>query len=514
MERISWREVAVALSAANLMFVREWSMRLNRTNLYYLSIDGLRPYLIALIFNVLLVTVIFLNGLSWVRIIGRPWARRWAGLVFMGVVLIQINSLRTMARINVTELLAGDVRIYLGVGAVGVIVAMAVFFRWQTHIVRGFIMVMLVIFPYVVMTFGQAMWLMIKPDENIDIAKVDAINIGKKPQVRVLWIIFDTMDQRVAFESRPDDVELPEIDRLRGESFYALNAYSPNKVTAKSIPSLFTGRRVIKSEVADENELLITYEDIGEMVEWSKVPNIFSRTRDEGYKTAVAGRAYHPYCKLFNYITSCLEKMGRENDGIDNNRVEEVSNIMIQQIYRLQPWWGLLTGEQRVKIYNQSLQSMEVYQGILKNVKGYSRDPDLDLIFAHFNIPHDPYIYDRYTDKFKIQPEGPEGYFNNLVLVDRTLGEIRMAMEEAGDWKNTAVIVTADHNWQKSYEYDGKVKERGVPFILRLPGQKNGVVYEEEFETIVTGDLILGIMRGEITDYEDVGELIDRGGLK
>src|SRR2546423_46880 len=44
---------------------------------------------------------------------------------------------------------------------------------------------------------------------------------------RVVWLMFDELDQRITFEARPPGLELPELDRLRRESLYADAARPP-----------------------------------------------------------------------------------------------------------------------------------------------------------------------------------------------------------------------------------------------------------------------------------------------
>ena len=45
---------------------------------------------------------------------------------------------------------------------------------------------------------------------------------------RVVWIIFDELDERVAFRDRPKEVEMPALDRFRNESTVATNIKPPH----------------------------------------------------------------------------------------------------------------------------------------------------------------------------------------------------------------------------------------------------------------------------------------------
>ena len=55
---------------------------------------------------------------------------------------------------------------------------------------------------------------------------------------RVVWLVFEELDQRIAFEARPPGLGLPELDRLRRESLYADAARPPAGTTEVVVPAL------------------------------------------------------------------------------------------------------------------------------------------------------------------------------------------------------------------------------------------------------------------------------------
>src|SRR5262249_24445733 len=59
---------------------------------------------------------------------------------------------------------------------------------------------------------------------------------------RVVWLVFEELDQRITFEARPAGLELPELDRLRRESLYADTARPPAAPGELTIPALITRR--------------------------------------------------------------------------------------------------------------------------------------------------------------------------------------------------------------------------------------------------------------------------------
>jgi hypothetical protein len=54
-----------------------------------------------------------------------------------------------------------------------------------------------------------------------------------------------------------------------------------------------------------------------------------------------------------------------------------------------------------------------------------------------------------------------------------------------------------------------------VPFVLKLAGQRRGLEYGKEFSAILTGDLVLAVLAGEITSAEQIPAWIGhRGGYQ
>ncbi|MFY9556125.1 MAG: sulfatase-like hydrolase/transferase, partial [Blastocatellia bacterium] len=162
----------------------------------------------------------------------------------------------------------------------------------------------------------------------------------------------------------------------------------------------------------------------------------------------------------------------------------------------------------------------EAYLGVLEGAKKAAIDPALGLILVHWPLPHPPGIYNRHKSDFELNAES--SYLDNLELADRALGELRAAMEDAGVWENTIILVTSDHMWRAdmwrpTYMWTAEdeqalpsVADHRVPFLLKLAGQKHEVEYDPEFNTILTHDLLLALLGGEIARPDTVMSWLDR----
>ena len=315
---------------------------------------------------------------------------------------------------------------------------------------------------------------------------------------RVIWIIFDEMDQRVSFLERPDYVHLPEFDRLRQEGLYALNAHPPYHSTLESVPALLTGRLVSRAAPVAPDDLQITYLGAEAPVSWRSQPNIFSMVRERSLNAAGGGYG-HSYCRLFgDMLTSCFS---HSNSYFEWKGENSEDNLLAAAIAQILP----------EAISNRYI-PMRNYLRMLEYAKKVAVDERLNLIFLHFRVPHRPYIYDVEKEEFSVlydfvsYPSG-KGYFSNLVLADATLGEIRNALESAGLWKKTTIIASSDH-WWRNNTYDRKVDKR-VPFILKLAGENEAVIYELEFNTVLTCGLVLAILDGHLSSIKDVVNWLD-----
>ena len=93
------------------------------------------------------------------------------------------------------------------------------------------------------------------------------------------------------------------------------------------------------------------------------------------------------------------------------------------------------------------------------------------------------------------------------MVADRVLGDLRRSI--GSDWDNTVVLVSADHWWRDAPLSNGR-RDHRIPFILKLAGQKQGVEYQGAFNTVLTRDLLLLLLRGELKNPSEVVEWIER----
>ena len=346
----------------------------------------------------------------------------------------------------------------------------------------------------IVITVGACVWhlksrpaMLANASANQMIERVDVPN-------RVVWLLFDGLDQRLSFDDRPGGITLPELARLRSSAIYATNAIPPSTETRLSIPSLLTGRFVSATDL-EEDPFRITFQDCGTASPMDQEETLFSKARQRGIATAVAGW-YLPYCRTFGKdLTECAWEPFYGSSIEENGTVDQLIPLQLRTI---------LPSERHRK-------HLEAYWAILEKARRFTVDSRFGLVYVHWPIPHGPGIYDRRKRQFTVVTwqRLEDWYLDNLTLADQTIGEIRRAMEKTGVWDNTTVLITSDHSWTLSKTFDGKEDSR-VPFLLKLPGQTTPVTYEARFNTILIHDLLLEILSGRLSSTSEIVPWLDR----
>jgi Sulfatase len=512
------RAFLVALSFANLCYLRVWSELLTYTrwDTYLMTTPPKPVEYIALAANVLLIAVV-LTGLSLLARRVLPGKQfRFAEMALVVGICIPLNALRAvlsnrypLLKSPLIELLGMRGVMILGVCLAIVGLITVVFFH---HRVAGAIVAVLAaLSPFCAVTFGQAAWKATHYDDSAFRNKTPAArtaSTGKLP--RVLWVIADEWDYRLTFVDRNPGLMLPEIDRLRATSLYADHAYPPGPETPISIPGYYSGRLVEHVRHDGPRELLVAYHgdsrgdargDSRGEVPWSAQPSVFDGARALGANTALL-EWYHPTCRVLNSLTYCdWWPMAMQHNSMGEG------------------FWQILPNQTRslfesniLSLFGRSLtaeQQAGVYHAMMREAEKLSVDPDFAFTLVHLPVPHAPHAYNRKTGTFTLGNSPITGYIDSLALLDRTVGELRRTMEKAGVWDTTTVLFTSDHGLRDSEALDGKTDGR-IPFLLKVASQKEAVPYTQQFDTVLTADMLLGVLRGEIRDPASAAAWLDQ----
>jgi hypothetical protein len=509
------RRFLVALSLANLMFLRLWKELLNGKLAYY-SKQPPNGLMLGLMLDVLLLAALFWAAAELAERSGSRFLRglvRWA---FFVIVLLTAQWNKQAVFYHAKLGVAG-----LVLFAALTLAALALFARWRDWIAHAAAVLLLVASPFVAVTFAQGAWLLYQVNARMNFRDLPpaAMRAGYAGP-RVVWIIFDELDMRQAFLARDPSVQMPEFDRLRAESLFATNAYPPSRATELSLPALFTGRLVSKGIPLGSDELILNFGEDKTPQRWSREPGIFQDAHDLGMNVALTGW-WHPYCRIPG-IADQLVRCDWEDGGLLLGEVRRDSGIAVSMLdelldiptvtWELRHVPGFVSAGER-----ERAEELQDYQELEPRAVRNAADARLGMVVLHLGVPHPHGIYDRKTGQLSTSEE--HGYLDNLALTDRALGEIRAAMETAGVWESSVIVVSADHWWRSDFwsthfgwaEDDRRAlgpPDHRVPFLVKLPGAP-AATYEPAFNTVLTRELVLAAVRGEVKDAARAAAWLD-----
>ena len=511
------RDLLIALSLSNLCFLRIWNELFNGKLVYYALVPPTHQ-LLGVVLNVFLLALVFWTGAQLARRSQRPALLRLARWAFLLVVLANFRVfylvLFTWGRWG---WVAGFSALLLLVAALYLLA------RWEARLAHALAVLLLILSPFIAVTFYQDIALAVRVSRMSFADPPPAPLLPPRPGApRIVWLVFDELDQRLIFDQRPDSVHLPEFDRLRAQSLSAEHAFAPARATEMAMPALISGRLVSKAEPRGSSELMVTYGDSGPPLPWSRQPNLFSAARELGFNTALVGW-YHPYCRVIGAsLNSCAWFDGPLLRGA-LQRQAPLADVMKQQAAD-----ALITmlGANKVgvdpRMVNRAEREEEVrdHLAILTQGQRLAADPALGLVLVHLTVPHPVGIWDRRRHAFQVS--GDSSYLDNLELTDRALGELRQAMESAGLWDSSTVIVSGDHWWRAEIwsRLDSLTGEEAavapalpdhrVPFVVKLPDEKEPLAYQPEMNTVLTHDLLLALLRGEVRTPQQAAAWLDQ----
>lgn len=465
------RHALIALSLANLCFVSAWKRRLSTAGLFL-------PFwswqdLFALLLNITALAIVFFFLL---RLAAKEKA--FSNFLYAIAFCLPLIAVSNLVRVVFFEsaLSKHSSWVVAAIGSIPLLFAAALF-RWKNKL--------LPIVEFV--TVGLALFIPI----NVVQAAIEIHEHGPLPQLaarlpgtprtRIVWLIFDEMDYTLTFPRRLPGVSVPELDRLRSESLFATLAHQPGRDTADAIPSLLTGRKVTRVRPQGTHALLVQFSDDSPFIDLTQLPNTFSDAHSAQINVGVAGW-YFPYCRMFpSDVTEC--DWASMYSGVSD--APSLRTSLGSQLSSLTP-------------LESRMRQMRRVPWLLAKAQQMASDPSLGLVMVHFPLPHGPEIFDRNTGKVTSLALHKDWYFDNLILADRMLGELRRSMELAGVWDSSAVIFSSDHSLREEMMPHPNPTPL-VPFMVKCPAQHAGNTYEMPMNTIITRDLIRALEAGEVS---------------
>jgi hypothetical protein len=515
----------VCVSFVNLCFLNVWVEMNNRitdtfrrygdswVKLSALNLDIL--ILAALLWGVTYLAL-WTGKSSWIRFL------KWAAFIGLLAVadIIRHRDILLSGRLDALSN-AGGLRIVILLA--GIVAAVIVLVKWERICTRLTTILLILLAPALPLSFATAAWhIWSGPSDGLYPNKPLQPALPQSPGApHVLWILFDEWDEDLTFRERPPGLSLPELDRFQDQAFHANRAYTPSWLTQVSVPSLLAGKILINTYPDSWNELKLVYDRGRTPVGLSKQETIFSEARRSGFNVGIAGW-YLPYCRLIPECTVCtwhpaIGPLDRKEYEQPYRQLSFMAEIMKRQIdvIPLLKRLGIDDLDRSETPEAKALHAIsygEIHDDMLRAIT----DPRLNLVFVHVNVPHPPPIYDLSRDA--VSHDRNSSYLGNLRLVDRTLGDIRKALEQAGMWDTSTILLTGDHplrvlSFEMPQRYPSRLgikQHHEVPYLLRMPGETRSVIYDSAMNTIVTKDLLMAILNQQVATPEQIATWVDR----
>lgn len=524
------KRVAIALSIANLCFLYVWSetLRVASDNYaaYFMDTPPDREFLWAL-----LVDIVVLGAVVFCLLLlrGNPTRplRALASTILAVICLFALYQCYHSIHGSIPNnyIASWILRI-----AVVVIVIFAIFARKRA--LAGLRVAFLIVSPLFLVLAAHGLSLYYGKSQKQFMPGHAA---GLLPHVtshnRVIWIIFDELDSKYAFEKRPARIQLPHFDALRKISIFSDKITSPARDTIASLPSLLLAKRI-----PDEDHLnlfvrpiQVRFAGCSKAVAFQSQPNVFQRARALGFNTAVSGW-YHPYCRDFGRdLSACATTTGAQTWLTVFQQLLRGRSFLEKAVFlagwqaRALPlvgrrhWISPMPNE--YVLLRQVLIDKLQYE--LKHGMPMLENPKLNFVLLHIPCPHPPGVWDIRKQAFTT--DGTPDYIDNLENADRIMGKIRRTLERTGQWDQSTVLVSSDHPYRP---HDWLVLQvlphpaemarltqlkwqPYIPFFLKMPGQKTGIEYHRSFNSMLSSNLLLAALQGEIRTSAQAVQWLD-----
>ncbi len=476
------QDILMAVSLANLSLCFTWHRLFSPRQM--LMSDWSRADLIALSINLLGLTAAFLAGIR----ISRKFPIRGLcvhNLLILYPLFLMLDLLRQTVP-SVAHALSSTRNVVIG-AVVVLLISTWLLLNWLRSAVPGIEFVLAFMVFLLPLFFVRAVMVVLHSPPPPQIA---GFLPHYKSTPRVVWIIFDEMDPRFAFDHRPRGLAMPEFDRLKSEATYMNDMTQAEHDTDVAMPSLVYGEHVSEISFDSRWQLLGTIEGSSHREDLRRLPDIFGEARQAGFNTGVVGW-FLPYCRIFaDELSRCY------TESMYGNSQSTVGARMKSQLFGLTPW-------------QSHLQHVERYHTLLQQAKDMASDPRLGLVLLHLAVPHGPGIYDpRRGQLTKFGIDDSDWYSENLALTDRTLGQIRHAMEQAGIWDSSILLVSSDH---KLRTVAPQHSEGRVPYLVKLKGQQSGWTCDLPLNARITRSLINAILDGRLATTSDLYSWLSSG---
>lgn len=261
---------------------------------------------------------------------------------------------------------------------------------------------------------------------------------------RLIWILFDELAYKPAFESRDPSLSLPNFDRLRNESTIYTDIMPIGYRTMEVVPSLQLGRVVTGVNYTTGHRYLVQIDNSSDWTPFDVNASLFGLAKQLGVTTSIVGW-YVAYCPIF--VDVATECYWSDRDTQDSGPTSPDASFSENVWLPLHMLTEQLTSPAKAR-EGIAERNAEGHIASVKDVGQHAlatlANSQADLIYLHLPAPHPPAFWDRRTQQFA--PRG--SYLDSLDYSDRLLGQMLDVPASQPRWSATAMVVQGDHSWR------------------------------------------------------------------
>lgn len=490
------RTITASLALAHLIFLPGWDLAIGGSPRLFLVDDYVG---VPIVPPLLTLTLAFaLLGLA------SLWARRTyprlSGLVWIFLILVAAFSLcRTLiftTWIRQVPFIATNPIVKIAIPIIWVTgCALPIIWLHLGRYIKASQAVLLIVSPLILILWAQL---------GFNLIRAHGKHQDRGPVMhdshRTIWIlIFDELDQKLAMESPWSPSLCPEFNQWKKFSLFADQAYPPTNATLTSIPAMISGKQLVRGPTSDDYELSArAASEVAHQAGWNWSDSLFRDMREQGSTIGVIGWCF-PYGPFYSQEVDRMRWISPKANALGLSRENSFSNILRTLLVEVS--LAPILYSQRNLDSQCRTQAMSVRK-VEEHLDDALKGPLPDLMWVHFPVPHSPSAL------------GPhENYIGNLKVADRELARLRERLVQAGRFEEATVIILGDHWFRRSEdpiftrgaESRWDTRDHRVPFFIKLPNQKTGLIESRGFNTILLRRLVNTLRANLIQTPEEVG---------
>lgn len=214
---------------------------------------------------------------------------------------------------------------------------------------------------------------------------------------RVVWLLFDEMSYDQVFVHRFSGLELPNLEKLRGESVTFSDVEPDGFFTEDVIPSIFLGEPINRVRATTSGWMVYRTARHARWQRFDGSRTLFADAQRAGWTTGAIGE-YNPYCRILpDQLDFCWMGLPPLPDHFsrDKSTLENVTAPLAAD-------WDRFFGHNVARAATPDGPSPLDELGAVRAADALIRDQEIDLCFVHLPLPHPPGHYDRKTGRIEM----------------------------------------------------------------------------------------------------------------